>query len=213
MRIPLAALRLWIRSTSSPTYLPPISPVSLLKALSDFLEEKRQRFPRFYFIGDDDLLEILGQAKNPTVIQTHLKKLFAGIHKVPIRRDPFRWPTCHTLHLPHDPPACCSLLAARHLLLAARYSLLAARCSLLATCCSLLAAHYLLLATCCSLRDVRPSPRGAACGYLHSLLIECVRKAPSPTTTTAYCPLPTPHRSSSQRTTRPSRTCAPSMAR
>ena len=52
------------------------------RALSDFLEEKRAVFPRFYFIGDDDLLEILGQAKNPEVIQTHLKKLFAGIHKV-----------------------------------------------------------------------------------------------------------------------------------
>ena len=39
-------------------------------------------FPRFYFIGDDDLLEILGQATNPTVIQSHLKKLFAGIHSV-----------------------------------------------------------------------------------------------------------------------------------
>lgn len=37
---------------------------------------------RFYFLGDDDLLEILGQSKNPTVIQSHLKKLFAGIHKV-----------------------------------------------------------------------------------------------------------------------------------
>ena len=52
------------------------------KALADFLEDKRQRFPRFYFIGDDDLLEILGQAKNPVVIQSHLKKLFAGIHRV-----------------------------------------------------------------------------------------------------------------------------------
>ena len=37
---------------------------------------------RFYFIGDDDLLEILGQASNPAVIQAHLKKLFAGIHSV-----------------------------------------------------------------------------------------------------------------------------------
>lgn len=52
------------------------------KALNEFLEEKRSIFPRFYFIGDDDLLEILGQATNPTVIQTHLKKLFAGIHSV-----------------------------------------------------------------------------------------------------------------------------------
>lgn len=50
--------------------------------MNDYLEEKRQKFSRFYFIGDDDLLEILGQSKNPAVIQSHLKKLFAGIHKV-----------------------------------------------------------------------------------------------------------------------------------
>jgi dynein heavy chain 2, cytosolic len=37
---------------------------------------------RFYFIGDDDLLEILGQPSNPAVIQAHLKKLYAGIHSV-----------------------------------------------------------------------------------------------------------------------------------
>ena len=52
------------------------------KALNEFLEEKRAAFARFYFIGDDDMLEILGQATNPLVIQTHLKKLFAGIHTV-----------------------------------------------------------------------------------------------------------------------------------
>ncbi|KAJ3416777.1 Cytoplasmic dynein 2 heavy chain 1 [Chytridiales sp. JEL 0842] len=52
------------------------------KALNEFLEQKRSIFPRFYFIGDEDLLEILGQAKNPSVIQAHLKKLFAGVHEV-----------------------------------------------------------------------------------------------------------------------------------
>ena len=52
------------------------------KALLDFLEERRSVFPRFYFIGDDDLLEILSQSKNPNVIQSHLKKLFAGIYRV-----------------------------------------------------------------------------------------------------------------------------------
>ena len=57
------------------------------KALNDFLEEKRSRFPRFYFIGDDDLLEILGQCQNPAVIQSHLKKLFAGIFKVHFSED------------------------------------------------------------------------------------------------------------------------------
>ena len=52
------------------------------KSLNDFLEEKRSSFPRFYFIVDEDLLQILGQATKPAVIQTHLKKLFAGIHSV-----------------------------------------------------------------------------------------------------------------------------------
>uniref|UniRef100_A0A8C2M1K4 Cytoplasmic dynein 2 heavy chain 1 n=1 Tax=Cricetulus griseus TaxID=10029 RepID=A0A8C2M1K4_CRIGR len=52
------------------------------KSLNEFLEEKRSAFPRFYFIGDDDLLEILGQSTNPSVIQSHLKKLFAGINSV-----------------------------------------------------------------------------------------------------------------------------------
>ncbi|CAD7696588.1 unnamed protein product [Ostreobium quekettii] len=52
------------------------------RALSDFLEEKRSAFARLYFIGDGDLLEILGQPKNPAIIQSHLKKIFAGIHNV-----------------------------------------------------------------------------------------------------------------------------------
>lgn len=59
----------------------------LLFQLIILLQEKRSIFPRFYFIGDDDLLEILGQATNPTVIQSHLKKLFAGIHSVEFGQD------------------------------------------------------------------------------------------------------------------------------
>lgn len=54
------------------------------RALMEFLEERRSQFPRFYFIGDDDLLEVLSQSRNPQVIQTHLKKLFAGIFSVEI---------------------------------------------------------------------------------------------------------------------------------
>lgn len=55
--------------------------------MNEFLEEKRNLFPRFYFIGDDDLLEILGQSANPTVIQTHLRKLFQAIHNVNLISD------------------------------------------------------------------------------------------------------------------------------
>eukprot|EP00760_Papus_ankaliazontas_P008674 PhM_4_TR13906/c0_g1_i1/m.49396/K10414/DYNC2H, DNCH2; dynein heavy chain 2, cytosolic len=54
------------------------------KALNEFLEQKRDKFSRFYFISDDDLLEILGQSNNPAVIQAHLKKLFMGINTVTI---------------------------------------------------------------------------------------------------------------------------------
>jgi dynein heavy chain len=49
------------------------------KALENFLETKRIVFPRFYFISDDDLLEILGQSRDPEAVQKHVKKNFEGI--------------------------------------------------------------------------------------------------------------------------------------
>ncbi|ORC91608.1 putative dynein heavy chain [Trypanosoma theileri] len=57
------------------------------KSLIEYLETKRESFPRFYFISDEDMLEILGHSKNPSVIQTHLKKLFMGIHSVLFSED------------------------------------------------------------------------------------------------------------------------------
>ncbi|KAK9459211.1 dynein heavy chain, N-terminal region 1-domain-containing protein [Lipomyces oligophaga] len=49
------------------------------KSLGEYLERERMNFPRYYFVGDEDLLEIIGNAKDIRRIQKYLKKMFAGI--------------------------------------------------------------------------------------------------------------------------------------
>jgi dynein heavy chain 1 len=49
------------------------------RALGEYLERQRAAFPRFYFVGDEDLLEMIGNSKEPLQIQRHLSKMFAGI--------------------------------------------------------------------------------------------------------------------------------------
>ncbi|KAI7858782.1 dynein heavy chain [Circinella umbellata] len=57
------------------------------KALGEYLERERASFPRFYFVGDEDLLEIIGNSKDILRIQKHFKKMFAGIANILLNED------------------------------------------------------------------------------------------------------------------------------
>ncbi|KAI4840996.1 dynein heavy chain [Plasmodium brasilianum] len=57
------------------------------KALGEYLEKQRNQFPRFYFVGDEDLLEMIGNSKDAKVIQRNANKMFAGISSFIIKEN------------------------------------------------------------------------------------------------------------------------------
>ncbi|XP_051831868.1 dynein axonemal heavy chain 10 [Antechinus flavipes] len=53
------------------------------KSLNDYLDSKRNAFPRFFFISDDELLSILGSS-DPLCVQEHMIKIMSETSKDPV---------------------------------------------------------------------------------------------------------------------------------
>lgn len=57
------------------------------KKLEDYMETKRKAFPRFYFLSNDELIDILANSQNMDIVQGHLKTCFDNIVSVDIQDE------------------------------------------------------------------------------------------------------------------------------
>lgn len=57
------------------------------QALNDFLDGKRRSFPRFYFVSQAGLLDILSNGNSPEKINKHMSKIFQAVDTLELEAD------------------------------------------------------------------------------------------------------------------------------
>lgn len=60
----------------------------LNKKLNNFLDSKRELFPRFYFVSNDELVLILANYDSAAYVQNFIGKLFENVYRADFGSDP-----------------------------------------------------------------------------------------------------------------------------
>ncbi|XP_014276767.1 dynein axonemal heavy chain 2 isoform X2 [Halyomorpha halys] len=58
------------------------------KSLDQYIETKRHIFPRFYFLSNEALLDLLGNSKNLDLVQPYIKSCFDNLYKINMVENP-----------------------------------------------------------------------------------------------------------------------------
>ncbi|KAL7699312.1 dynein heavy chain cytosolic putative [Lotmaria passim] len=58
------------------------------KALADYLETKRKLFPRFFFVSDTDLIDILSKGSDPRAVMEHMSKIMDSVDTFTFDKNP-----------------------------------------------------------------------------------------------------------------------------
>lgn len=59
------------------------------KSLADYLEMKRKIFPRFFFVSDTDLIDILSKGSDPRSVMVHMSKIIDSVDVFSFDKNPF----------------------------------------------------------------------------------------------------------------------------